>query len=321
MAKKKQGPRTVEERSAALADKVDRAIGRLQLAAEALRVAMPHEDQMGYFERCWDHIKNDIKGFSERTVFSANIEPGSKVSYAHYGTPEDVAVEMTTKIHTPRPTSADDHANKVFCRAMHRALPQQFTDEWDAWKTTASDVLRECAGARDALQERVRLAETNAAALLEENGIEAKVTKYGDLIIPREFDPRPDIKIGDIDEDRMKVVERTIWGYRPEDRPQNRDWTWDDRDHKELYEYGPDDNGDATLYHSEHHHGLTLAMKRVYQPPAIGEHIRLDDVPRGHWYRSGRAVKDRTGKEAPSMLSSLVVYAGQTKPEEQLALL
>lgn len=321
MGKKRQTPRTVQERSAALADRVDRAIARLQLASQALRVAEPHEDQMGYFERCWDHIKNDIKSFSARSVFSANMEPGSNVSYSRHGTPDDVNVEITTALQTPRPTSADDHANKVFCRAMHRDLPQQFTEEWEAWKATASDVLRVCAGARDALQERVKLAEGNAAALLEKNGIEAKVTKYGDLIIPREFDPWPDVKLGDMDEDRMELVERTIWGYGPEDRAPKRRWSWDDDEYHELYELEADRNGAATLIHSEHHYGLTLAMKRVYQAPAIGENIRLDDVPRGHWYRVGRAVKERTGKEPLAQMKALVVYAGETKPEEQLALL
>lgn len=322
MGKKKLAPRTAQERMAALAERAQLAAGELELAAKALALAQPREDDVGYLERCFDRVSHDVRRFREDSVLLANLPPDSRTTDLRYNTPDELKTAITGALHEPRPQSHEDHANPIYCRVMHRELPEQFSDAWDAWKARSQEILEQCPGQRDALGQRIQRAQTDAAILREKHALEVTVTPFGELVIPRDFDPWPQVRVGDLDENRMAIVTRAVWGYEPTDRPPRREWTFDDDEYHEVYEYGAyDESGNPEQIDSEYYCGLMLMRRRVYKPPGENEHVTLEHVPHEHWYKDGRSFKQRTGDEPRAALCKLVLYAGSERPQEQLELL
>jgi hypothetical protein len=285
---------------------------KLALAAEALDASYIEDRwDLEFMERDWSHRQRDLERTVNDLVIKSHGWPGAGRIYPHE-IPEDVKERLASTLPQYPDRHFNDHRSEVFCLAFHRRLPALHTDEWAAWKESGEETIAVCAGYRITLEQRIAEAHKDAAEIESRFNCTVDIGRFGDLTIPRDVDPWPEIQMGAMDDRRYVVLERATYGHHPDDRP----LTLPSDENESAGSYMRDGRSKSC----ESEWCLRTVYIQEYRPPTSGERIPLGQVPYDHWYRKREgapALKRDEGKGRDE--NEVVIYIGD-QPDLQIGL-
>lgn len=301
----KKAPKTPADIIAALQAVIEHVEAQAALARQALAITLVDDEGIAYYQRCLhpSHFR-----ILEEIVAESHL-PANLHRTTLFRQPDDISALLRSTL----PSGSRDllqHDDELFCRTFHAELPPMFCDEWDAWKATSEATLAACAGARAAFEERMAHGR-KLQERLKARGMETSLTAFGEVIIPRSYDPWADRQLGQM-EGRYQIVERTVWGYDPQDRPPEdlpdmfidaRCWS----------------GGGRTSLETDMRDGLRIALTRKYKELERGERVAMSDIPIDHWFQTAEHSRPRQRTKS-TRDDTLVIYLGE-EAESQLALL